>query len=197
VRTLIVEFQPSFVSETVNYDIPDFDYTFGDSGVRRRTSKVKSQPGTPNRHYHYVYAGSKEVKRGDWAVVHNDTNFGIVQIKRVLVGVDHKVTKHVLMVITQDEFKNYQEMNRQIDDLRGLQQELEYRLEEDKKLEKFRDLATRDPRAREIMDKLSGFFTPTRPALEATATSTSAPVEEETIERSVTREDIESARPAG
>lgn len=132
-RTLIVEFQPLIV---------DGEY----------------HSGSPRRHYSYAYVGQKAVKRGDWALVHNGSNFGIVEVKRVIPGIDAKVTKHVIEVLTREEFETYREHNNRIEDLRSLKDELDHRLAQDKELDRYRDLASRDPRSAEILKELEGFF---------------------------------------
>jgi hypothetical protein len=193
VRTLVVEFQPMFHGADEG-DIGDSFTT----GPRGRVAYKRA--GTPGKHYHYCYAGQKEVKRGDWAVVHNGNEFGIVQVKRCIPGVESKVTKHVLMVITQEEFERYLTMNKQIDEFRGLMDQLDYRLEQHKKLERYEDLASSDPTAKAMVDRLKSFFGLTEaPQLDVAATPTSAPAEEEFRHGSdhLSREDIDRARPPG
>ena len=161
-RTLICEFQPFLVEDHDDY-IP-----IGQRKMRRKT-------GSPGRHYHYAYVGNKDVRRGDWALVHNGEDFGIVEIKRVVPGVDAKVTKHVIEVLTRGEFDLYKARNAEIDELRGALDELDYRLEQRKKLDKYEDLASEDPRSRELLTKLRGFFGVNGAQIEATSsTATSA-----------------------
>lgn len=158
-RTLICEFQPfhAYTSDgMVEVNLEDV-YRSGTQYGRIRVPihNTGRQGGSPGRHYHYAYIGSKEVKRGDWALVHNGSEFGICEIKRVVPGIDPKVTKHVIEVLTQDEFKAYVERNQKIDELRNVMDELDYRLDQHKKLDKYRDLAKTDPRAAELLKQVA------------------------------------------
>jgi len=130
--------------------------------------------GTPGKHYHYAYVGNKDVKKGDWALVHNGEYFGMVSIKRVIPGIDSKVTKHVIEVLTKDEFKAYLERNQRIDELRADMDELDYRLKQHKQLAKYEELAKDDPRAKELLERLQkqmGFNTNQIEATSATSSS--------------------------
>lgn len=148
-RTLICEFQPF---HSVEID-PFIDY--GRSRSRNEPStRYVHKSGTPGKHYHYAYVGAKDVKRGDWALVHNGSEFGICEIKRVVPGIDPKVTKHVIEVLLKPEFEAYIKRNQEIDELRGAMDELEYLLEQHKKLDRYAELAVSDPRAKELLDKL-------------------------------------------
>jgi TolA-binding protein len=163
VRTLICEFQPFFEGTAE----PLAEY---------RDDRRRIRSGSPGRHYHYAYVGQKAVKKGDWALVHNGTNFGIVEIKRVVPGIQPAVTKHVIEVLTQTEFEAYKQRNESIDEMRSMMDELRYRNEQEKELSKFEDLAERDPTAKQMLDKLKEFFgMSSAPALEAAATSSEAP----------------------
>lgn len=154
-RTLVCEFQPFCV------------------GFEHRS-------GSPGRHYHYAYVGQKPVKKGDWALVHNGSNFGIVEIKRIIPGIQPAVTKHVIEVLTQEEFEAYKKRNETIDEMRSMMDELKFRAKQSKELDQFKELAERDPEAKNMLDKLRKFFGISEaPAIEGTATATasSAPAE--------------------
>lgn len=162
-RTLICEFQPFhsyMVGESVEVELSELTYDSHFRGVGRGsvvripTRGTGRQSGSPGKHYHYAYIGDKNVKKGDWALVHNGSEFGIVEIKRVVPGIDTSVTKHVIEVLTQDEFKAYIERNKKIDELRSTFDELEYRLREHKKLDKYKKLAEEDPRAAELLKQV-------------------------------------------
>lgn len=156
-RTLICEFQP-FHSIEVD---PDY-YGERKVGPSMRATRKSGSPGT---HYHYAYVGTKDVRRGDWALVHNGSEFGICEIKRVIPGIDAKVTKHVIEVLLRAEFDTYLKRNQEVDELRGAMDELEYRLDQHKKLDRYRELAESDPRAKELLDKLAATLNPA-PAIE-------------------------------
>jgi hypothetical protein len=164
VRTLICEFQPFHnmsINQMVEVDLEDVHRSLGGSyrsGVVRVPIRKGTSSGNRDKHYHYAYVGDKNVKRGDWALVHNGNEFGIVEVKRVIPGIDPKVTKHVIEVLLVEEFKAYLERNKKVDELRSMQDELDFRLEQDKKLDKYKDLATRDPRAKTLLDQLQSFF---------------------------------------
>lgn len=158
-RTLICEFQP-FHSLEVDYH---FD-TYTDPDGRRRnvhTGQTVRKSGTPGKHYHYAYVGTKAVKRGDWALVHNGSEFGICEIKRVVPGIDAKVTKHVIEVLLRTEFEAYLKRNQEVDELRGAMDELAYRFDQHKLMDKYKGLAETDPRAKELLDKLQATLNPT------------------------------------
>jgi hypothetical protein len=165
VRTLVSEFQRSFQNGSY-------------------------KTGTPNRHYHYAYCGDKDVKKGDWALVHNGTEFGVVEIKRVIPGIEPAVTKHVIEVLTQSEFDAYKERNKTIDEMRSNLDALDYRLAQHKRMKKYEELAEDDPGARKILDELKSFFgMNTTPAIETTSTA-AASNEEPTR---TTKEDLAAA----
>lgn len=152
-RTLIVHFQPVFLED------------------ERRS-------GSSPRNYAYAYCGDKEIKRGDWALVHNGTNFGVVEIQRVIPGIDPKVTKHAILVLTQDEFEAYKERNKKIEELRTDLDELDYRLEQHKKLSRYEDLASEDPRAKTLLERLKITMGLEKPAIEVQASPSKDPVKE-------------------
>lgn len=153
-RTLICEFQPFF--ESIQTKVVSYGELYElDGHIVRQVSNGRSKRyGTPNKHYHYAYVGNKPVKRGDWALVHNGSEFGIIEIKRVIPGIEPCVTKHVIEVLTQDEFKAYLERNKKIDELRNDMDELEFRLKKHKQLEKYEALAEEDPRAKELLGRI-------------------------------------------
>lgn len=155
-RTLVCEFQPFHVQTSREFlDIP-----IQGTNERMRVPVRSNEPdfGNPRKHYKYAYTGNKNVKKGDWALVHNGTTFGIVEIKRVLMGIQAEVTKHVIEVLTTDEFEAYLERNKKVDELRGKMDELDYRLEQHKKLDKYQKLAETDPVAAEILTDLKKYF---------------------------------------
>lgn len=187
-RTLICEFQPFHVSTTTEF--LEFETTAGRRRIPVQNDGQKT--GTPGRHYHYAYVGDKPVKRGDWALVHNGDTFGIVEIKRVVPGIESVVTKHVIEVLTKEEFKAYLERNERIDEMRSALENLEFRLEQKKKLDKYEALAEEDPEAAKILQRLKTFFgMNTNPQIEAASSA------EEPEDRAVTREKIDEARGEG
>jgi len=107
--------------------------------------------GTPGRSYNYLYTGSRDVSVGDYAVVHNGINFGVVEIQRVKPGIDDKVTKHVITVITKEDMQHYHDANASISKHRQVFDQLDYMLEQDKKIDKYRELATRNPEAADLL----------------------------------------------
>lgn len=135
-RTLVVEFIPFNTIDT-------FDH-----GKRRNA-------GSPNKYYEYLYVGDRKVIPGDWAIVHNGSEFGCVEVQRIKPGLSDKATKHIITVITQEDFKAYQEANRHISKHRQVFDELDYMLENEKKLDKYRDLAERNPQAKNLLDSLN------------------------------------------
>lgn len=126
-----------------------FRESFNDYGTRS---------GTPNKQYCYLYTGDRDVKPGDHAVVHNGTHFGVVEIQRVKPGIDDKVTKHVITVITKEDMEHYHQANTSIVKHREVFDQLDYMLEQDKKLDKYKDLATRSPEAADLL-KQAGMWT--------------------------------------
>lgn len=132
---------------------------FEDEGGSYRTNSRNN--GSPGKFYDYLYTGWRDVRAGDWALVHNGTNFGIVKISRVRPGMTDKVTKHVISVVTQDDFARYKEANDSINSHRRVFDELDYLLEEEKKLSKYRDLAERNTQAKELLEKVNIWTGPT------------------------------------
>jgi hypothetical protein len=162
--------------------------------------KTQHNQGTSHQQYHYLYTGARPVQSGDWAVVHNGNEFGIVRIDRVRPGIHDKVTKHVLALITQEDYLNYQQANRQIDEHRRIFDQLDYMLEQDKQLDRYKDLASRNPEAAELLKKATvwqGEVLDHKPFSfgDGNADSGSATVDQ-TKDTRVTREDINATRPA-
>lgn len=118
--------------------------------------RTEHNAGTASRTYDYLYTGGREVRVGDWAVVHNGSVFGIVQIKRIRPGLTDKVDKHVLTIFTQDDYLRYQEANR----VRYFDQ-LDYMLEEEKRLGKYADLAAKNPAAADLLKRAQVWDGPT------------------------------------
>jgi hypothetical protein len=154
-----------------------------------------------NKEYHYCYAGRKEVKPGDFAIIHNGSEFSVVDIRRAIPGVEPRVTKYVLAVITQADFEAYLEQNTRIEEYRQLEDQLAYRLKLKKHRQDLRDMAQGDTEAMALLDRLEAFERTTTPAIEAETAHveemSDRPVHEGMGTRPVTREDVEAARPAG
>jgi hypothetical protein len=138
VRTLQVQFIPFNTIDEESYHRP---------GAKKRN------PGSPGRNYEYLYTGDREVKVDDWAIVHNGEEFGMVRISRVFPGIRDKVHKHVITVITQEDFQNYLEANRDIQRHREIFDQLDGMLEAESKLERYRRLAENNPYAAELLEK--------------------------------------------
>lgn len=123
--------------------------------------RTEHNAGTASRTYDYLYTGGREVRVGDWAVVHNGSVFGIVQIKRIRPGLTDKVDKHVLTIFTQDDYLRYQEANRAIVQHRTVFDQLDYMLEEEKRLGKYADLAAKNPVAADLLKRAQVWDGPT------------------------------------
>ncbi len=146
VRTFVCEFQ-TFIDDVTTSPSAGF-------------TKTGRRSGSPGREYDYLYTGSRNVRPGDWAIVHNGSEFGIVTILRVRPGITDKVRKHVLQVITQDDFETYKEANKSIVNHRQVYDELDYMLEQKKKTSKYEELAQTNTYARELLNKLNVYNGP-------------------------------------
>ena len=140
-RTLVSTFLPFHSEDTRN-------------GERRYNT------GTPHKTYDYLYAGHRDVKPGDWALVHNGHEFGLVRIERVKPGFSEKATKHVLTVITKGDFEQYQAANKAIMERVQIYDELEHLLKQESKLDKYQALAERNPDAKELLARLNVYEGP-------------------------------------
>lgn len=127
------------------------------------------------KQYHYCYAGNKEPKPGDWAVVHNGSEFAVVTIQRAIPGVEPRVTKYALAIITQDDFNAYLEQNRQIEEYRSLEEQLAYRLKLATQRKKLKEMAEDDPQAQALIRRLEEFERRTMPVIEAEVPQYEAP----------------------
>lgn len=121
------------------------------------TSGKNYNPGSPGSMYDYLYTGKKDVKPGDWALVHNGFTFGITKVALVKPGISAKVAKHALAIITQNDFEGYEAANKRIHEYRGVFDQLDFRLAEKKRLSKYEELAATDPVARDLLDQLKSF----------------------------------------
>ena len=101
---------------------------------------VTTHRGSRHTDYHYAYMGAKEVKAGDWALVHNGTEFGLVRVKRVLAGMSAKVKKVVMLAFTQEDFQDYLKMNDQLAARADAFNQLDEMLAEKKKMAKYEEL---------------------------------------------------------
>jgi hypothetical protein len=147
--------------------------------------------GTAGRRYHYLYTGKRDIRAGDHAMVHNGSEFGIVEVKRVRPGITDKVEKHVLAVVTQEDFLRYSEANRGIDEHRTVFDRLDQMLEDAKRFDKYKELAASNPEADALLAKARTWHGPVIDAILEKPFS----MDETKAERPVTREDIEGARP--
>lgn len=114
-------------------------------------------PGTPGKNYDYLYLGEKDAAPGDHALVHNGTHFGIVEIVRVKPGISDKVTKTVIDVVTKEEFERYSQANGQIHEYRKVFDQLDHMIAEEDRMNKYRDLAARNPDAAKLMEQVDLF----------------------------------------
>ena len=136
------------------------EYTDEDHEHSYLNTKMTRRPVQPAKQYAYLYTGSREVKVGDHAVVHNGSEFSVVRIERVKPGIDDKVVKHVLSVVTRDDFQQYLVANKAIVDHRTVFDQLDHLLEEDAKMQKYRDLAKNNPQAQELLNKIGVWHGP-------------------------------------
>lgn len=158
-RTLVSTFLPFHSEDTRN-------------GERRYNT------GTPHKTYDYLYAGHRDVKPGDWALVHNGHEFGLVRIERVKPGFSEKATKHVLTVITKGDFEQYQAANKAIMERVQIYDELEHLLKQESKLERYQRLAENNPAAKELLDRLNVYEGPMIESSETKPTFTADPAKQ-------------------
>ncbi len=146
-KTLFCTFGPSVTEE-------EYDEYF-DPGLKSSYREVRSvrRATKPSKQYAYLYTGNREVLTGDFAVVHNGTNFAVVHIERVKPGIDDKVIKHVLSVITRGDFEQYLKANEAIVDHRKVFDQLDYLIEEEKKMERYRELAKTNTLAADLLKR--------------------------------------------
>lgn len=132
------------------------------------------------REYAYLYVGNREVQIGDYALVHNGSSFGMIQINRIKPGIEDKVTKHVIAVVTQADFNQYEAMNKGISEYRKVFDELDFAIAEDKRFSKYKDLAERDPKVAELLKKAREWQGPVLdiPTLEQTPVESTMPLQD-------------------
>lgn len=136
-KTLVVEFDT-------------FHVISGGHGTYKRN-------GSPGTHYYYLYTGAKEVKPGDWAFVHNGTDFGITEVQRIMPGIHDKVTKNVIEVLTREEFALYKKANEAIHEHRKVFDQLDYLIKQEDSMARYRSLAERNPEAAALLERIEAF----------------------------------------
>jgi hypothetical protein len=108
-------------------------------------------------HYHFLYTGTRPVAAGDWAVVHTRGSFHVVEIKRVRPGIDSHVTKPVIGVITKADYEAYEVGRQNIESIRQKFEEMDYLIEEEQKLSKYREAAATNPRIADLLRQVDQF----------------------------------------
>ena len=104
--------------------------------------------------YHYVVADSVKVAIGDSAVVHNGSDFRVVQVTDVKAGASPRATKTVVTVLNAEVFADYQERNKQVKEQKDLFIRLDQLLAQESENNKYRLLAQGNAEAAAILAQL-------------------------------------------
>lgn len=110
--------------------------------------------GHSSQEYHYIVDADTKVQVGDFAVVHNGSEFAIVQVVDVKAGASSKASKSLVTILTKEVFEAYKAENERIKEQRQLFQRLEQLLAQESENNKYRLLAQSNAEAAEILAKL-------------------------------------------
>lgn len=145
-KTLFCTFNPT-------RDTDDEEYESYWGTENQRPGKAPLRSSAPAKEYAYLYTGNRDINAGDYAVVHNGSNFAVTKIERVKPGIDDRVRKHVLSVITQEDYTQYLKANKGINDHRKVFEQLDFMLEEQEKFNKYIELGKANPAAAALLHK--------------------------------------------
>lgn len=121
-----------------------------------KTLTVKFLEGaySTSKDYHYVVDDNVKVVAGNYAVVHNSSEYKIVAVTDVTAGASSKATKTVVCVLNEDIFVDYQKRNKQAAEQKELFNRLEQLLAQENENNKYRLLANSNKEAADILAKL-------------------------------------------
>ena len=104
--------------------------------------------------YHYLVDDSEVVSVGDRAVVHNGTEYRIVDVIDVRAGTSSRAAKTVVSLITKQVHSDYLARNEKVNEQKALFTRLEQLLAQESENNKYRLLAQSNAEAAEILSKL-------------------------------------------
>lgn len=104
--------------------------------------------------YHYLVDDDAAVVAGDYAVVHNGSEYRVVRVTDILVGASSRANKTVVTILNADVFNAYKAKNEQVNEQKQLFVRLEQLLAQESENNKYRLLAQSNSEAAEILAKL-------------------------------------------
>ena len=109
---------------------------------------------TCSKSYDYIVEDNVQITTGDHAVVHNGSEFAIVQVESVKNGASAKATKTLVAVLNQNVISDYKAMNEKVKEQKAMFARLEQLLAQENENNKYRLLAASNSEAAKILEAL-------------------------------------------
>lgn len=110
--------------------------------------------GYNDKSYDYLVEDNTEVQAGDFAVVHNGSEFAIVRVIEVCAGASGKATKSLVTVLGKKVIEEYTARNALVQEQKEAFQRLEQLLAQESENDRYRMLAQRNAEAAALLAKL-------------------------------------------